>query len=84
MNGSALPFKTFSLSPNRELRLCYSHPDRDGHGRLLVLDVRGNVQRTIDLDFVPTTINFHQETDRSIIAFLAARERLPWLSFELQ
>lgn len=76
LDGKKLPFKTFSLSPQRELWLCCSSlsskPSNSGSavqaGAILVYSVDGEFLRSIDLDFVPQAVGFSQDGSNAFVA----------------
>ena len=80
LGGVALPFKTFALSPSRELWLCCSTLPNGGQGKILVYDVDGQFLREIDLTFVPTAIGFLSSNGRTDSVFVAGSGKIAKLS----
>lgn len=72
LDSKKLPFKTFSMSPQRELWLCCSAlPNQSSNkpsGTILVYSVEGEFLRSIDLAFVPQAIGFSQDGSSAFVA----------------
>jgi len=72
LDSKKLPFKTFSMSPQRELWLCCSAlPNQSSDkpsGAILVYSVEGEFLRSIDLAFVPQAIGFSQDGSSAFVA----------------
>lgn len=73
--GSAIPFHTFRLSPDRQLWLCCSNPNQTSLGVLLIYDVMGSFVRAIDLPFVATAMAFHKDENSNAV-FLAGSGKI--------
>ena len=72
LDDKRLPFKTFSMSPQRELWLCCSASSSPSSskpaGTILVYSVEGTFLRSIDLEFVPQAIGFSQDGSSAFVA----------------
>ncbi len=72
LDSKKLPFKTFSMSPQRELWLCCSavsnQPSAKPAGKILVYSVEGQFLRSIDLAFAPQAIGFSQDGSTAFVA----------------
>lgn len=79
-NGKPVPFHTFRLSPDRQLWMCCSNNSAPGRGLLLVYDVEGEFQRSIDLSFVPTAIDFLANGSKLGEVFVAGSGKVAKLS----
>lgn len=80
LEGKAVLFHTFRLSPERQLWLCCSASKDTAEGVLLSYDVEGNFLQSIDLPFIPTAIDFATGDDSVKAVFVAGSGRVAKLS----
>ena len=80
LDGQALMFHTFSLSPERELWLCCASNEDAKLGKILVYAVDGKFLRAVDLAFVPTAVGFATRDGKVSAVFASGSGKVAKLS----